>query len=65
MGPRKKDKQEEYSEEEAQRRFEATLKRMLSTPPKPHSEMRLGKRKAKMSQEEAGNPRKKGKRTAH
>jgi hypothetical protein len=32
------------------RRAEAALKRMLATPPKPHSAMKIGKRKAKASQ---------------
>ncbi len=31
---KKKDNQEEYSEEETARRYDATLKRVLSTPPK-------------------------------
>jgi hypothetical protein len=37
---------------------EATLqiaKRILSTPPKPHSEMKLGKRKAKANRPEAAH----------
>jgi hypothetical protein len=45
MCPKKVDDQ--YSEEETIARAEATLKRMLNTPPKPHSEMKLGKSKAK------------------
>jgi hypothetical protein len=36
-----------YSEQETAARAEAALKRMLATPPKPHKEMKLGKRKAK------------------
>jgi hypothetical protein len=32
-----------YSEQETKRRRDAVIKRMLNTPPKPHSEMRLGK----------------------
>jgi hypothetical protein len=36
-----------YSEEETERRREAALKRMLSTSPKPHSELKLGKPRAK------------------
>jgi len=39
----------DYTKEETEVRFEAALKRMLATPPKPHSEMKLGKRKAKAS----------------
>jgi hypothetical protein len=41
---------EQYSEAETTTRAEAALKRMLNTPPKPHSEMKIGKRKAKQSQ---------------
>jgi hypothetical protein len=36
-----------YTEEKTIARAEAALKRMLNTPPKPHSEMKIGKRKAK------------------
>jgi hypothetical protein len=38
-----------YSEEEIARRRDEALLRALSTPPKRHSEMKLGKRKAKAS----------------
>jgi hypothetical protein len=34
---------ETYSEEETVRRREAALKRMLTTPPKPHKEMKKGR----------------------
>jgi hypothetical protein len=37
----------DYTEEETTARAEAALKRMLATPHQPHSEMKLGKRKAK------------------
>jgi hypothetical protein len=47
MAPKKAD--EQYSEEETIARAEAALKRMLNTPPKPHSEIKIGKRKAKAS----------------
>lgn len=40
----------DYTEVETTARAEATLKHMLATPPKPHSEMRIGKRKGKTSQ---------------
>jgi hypothetical protein len=38
---------EEYSDQETARRRDAVIKRMLNTPPKPHSEMKLGKLRAK------------------
>src|ERR1700726_2938764 len=41
---------DQYSDEEATRRMNETLRRALTSPPKPHSEMKLGKRKAKASQ---------------
>jgi hypothetical protein len=37
--------EETYSEAETDARREAALKRMLSTPPKPHSAMKKGSRK--------------------
>jgi hypothetical protein len=53
-----KDKAEDsYTPEETIARAEAALKRMLSTPPKPHSAMKLGKRKAKASTK-ASQPKK-------
>jgi hypothetical protein len=42
-------KEGQYSAEEIARRRDAALLRALKTPPKPHSEMKLGKRKAKAS----------------
>jgi hypothetical protein len=38
-----------YSDEEATRRMNEALRRALTSPPKPHSAMKLGKRKAKAS----------------
>jgi hypothetical protein len=38
---------DQYSEKEAAARRDATIKRMIAMPPKTHSEMKLGKRKAK------------------
>jgi hypothetical protein len=38
---------DQYSEPETVQRANAALKRMLSTPHKPHKEMKIGKAKAK------------------
>jgi len=54
---RRKPSDELYSEQETTQRAEAALKRMLSTPPKLHSEMKLGKHKAEASAK-AGSPKK-------
>jgi hypothetical protein len=43
----KSSSEDQYSEQETKRRRDAVIKRMLATPPKPHSEMRVGKRKTK------------------
>lgn len=53
----KEPKVDEFSDEETARRRDAALLRALSTPPKRHSEMKLGKRKAKASTK--ANPLKK------
>ena len=50
---------DEFSPEETARRRDAVIKHMLNTPPKPHSEMRIGKRKAKVSTK-ASRPKKRG-----
>jgi hypothetical protein len=47
---------DEYSKEETKARAEAALKRMLSTPPKPHKDMKIGKRKARASQKATKKP---------
>jgi hypothetical protein len=39
----------QYSERETTRRRDAVIKRMLNTPPKPHSEMKMGKPRSKPS----------------
>jgi hypothetical protein len=38
-------KNDRYSDQETQRRTEAALRAAFSKPPKPQSEMKLGKRK--------------------
>ena len=48
---------EPYSEIEVERRREEALKRMLSTPHKPHTPVKG--RKAKSSQDRKSNPKKK------
>ncbi len=40
---------DQYSDEEATQRMNEALRRALTSPPKPHSEMKIGKRKAKPS----------------
>jgi hypothetical protein len=42
---RKRD--EEFTAAETARRRDAVIKRMLATPPKPHSEMKIGKPRAR------------------
>jgi len=48
----KKKSDDQYSDEEATRRMNEALRRALTSPPKPHSEMKLGKRKAKANPKE-------------
>jgi hypothetical protein len=50
--------EEEFSEQETARRRDEALLRALSTPPKRHSEMKLGKRKAKASESSNSRPKK-------
>ncbi len=38
---------DQYSDKEAAERRDATIKRMIAMPPKPHSEMKVGKAKKK------------------
>jgi hypothetical protein len=40
-------KSNQYSEQETANRRDAVIKYMLNTPPKPHSEMKLGKPRGK------------------
>jgi hypothetical protein len=44
-----KERDDQYGAEETVRRRDEALLRALRTPPKPHSAMKLGKRKAKVS----------------
>jgi hypothetical protein len=37
---------EQFSEKETAARRDATIKRMIAMPPKPHAEMKVGKKKA-------------------
>jgi hypothetical protein len=43
-----KNSDDQFTDEEIARRRDEALVRALSTPPKRHSEMKLGKRKAKV-----------------
>jgi hypothetical protein len=47
---------EQYGDEETARRRDATIKRMLATPPQPHSEMKLRKSKRKAGKSPKGVP---------
>jgi hypothetical protein len=42
-----KERDEQFSEKEAAARRDATIKRMIAMPPKPHSEMKVGKKAKK------------------
>jgi hypothetical protein len=44
------------SDEEIARRRDEVIKRMANTPPKPHSAIKLGKRKPKDSQKTTKKP---------
>jgi hypothetical protein len=41
---------DQYSDEEATRRTNEALRRALTSPPKPHKEMKINKRKAKVGE---------------
>jgi hypothetical protein len=40
-----KSRDDEFGEQEIARRRDAVIKRMIAMPPKPHSEMKIGKKK--------------------
>jgi len=42
--------EDQYSDEEIARRRDDVIRRMANTPPKPHSAMKVGKRKPKANQ---------------
>jgi hypothetical protein len=44
---------DEFTDEEIACRRDAVIKHMLNTPPKPHSAMKIGKRKAKRAKSPA------------
>jgi hypothetical protein len=44
---------DQYSEKEAAARRDATIKRMIAMPPKPHSEMKIGKKKKTATKKKA------------
>ena len=52
MGSKPSDREQEYSEQETAKRADTALRVALSTPPKPHSESKIGKPKR-----EEGNAR--------
>jgi hypothetical protein len=51
----RKNTDDQYSDEEATRRMNEALRRALTSPPKRHSEMKIGKRKAKTKERPASN----------
>jgi hypothetical protein len=52
-------KDDQFTDDETARRRDAVIKHMLNSPPKPHSEMKIGKRKAESSAK-ASPPKKRG-----
>jgi hypothetical protein len=50
------DRPQEFSDEEIARRRDDVIRRMANTPPKPHSQMKVGKRKAKASAKATKKP---------
>jgi hypothetical protein len=54
-----KDKNENYSEKEAAARRDAVIKRMIAMPPKPHSEMKMGKPQHRIANKKGAAKKKK------
>jgi hypothetical protein len=48
-----KEKEDQYNDKEVAERRDAVIKRMIAMPPKPHSEMKVGKKPEKET--EKGN----------
>jgi hypothetical protein len=46
-------KDDQFSEKETAARRDATIKRMIAMPPKPHSEMKVGKKKKTIKKKRA------------
>jgi hypothetical protein len=44
--------EDQYSEQDAAQRRDAVVKHMIDTPPKPHSEMKIGKPKQRKVKKE-------------
>jgi hypothetical protein len=51
---------DKYSYKEAAERRDATIKRMIAMPPKPHSEMKVGKKKPAKVRNDKTKPKTKG-----
>jgi hypothetical protein len=55
---------DQFSDEEATRRTNDALRRALTSPPKPHKEMKIGKRKAKVGAKASGREDRRGQKGA-
>jgi hypothetical protein len=61
MTRQKERSEDRYGEAETARRRDDVIRRMIATPPKRHSEMKLGNRKPKSSV--GASPKKRGSKT--